>query len=97
MPLTRGYGETPLGHDELDALLPEVGDVLDKAITRAAAYDLEQGLQDQLFGDLQPGVRADAAGSGHRGTLDRQRFTTARSATFMPGSFSGEECREQSQ
>lgn len=54
MPLTPGYGETPLPHDELTALLPEVVDVLDKPITRAAVYDLEQGLQDQVFDELMP-------------------------------------------
>jgi fido (protein-threonine AMPylation protein) len=54
MPLTPGYGETPLPHDELVALLPEVVEVLDKPITRAAVYDLEQGLQDQVFDDLMP-------------------------------------------
>jgi fido (protein-threonine AMPylation protein) len=54
MPLTPGYGETPLAHDELTALLPEVIDVLDKPITRAAVYDLEQGLQDRVFDELMP-------------------------------------------
>lgn len=52
MPLTPGYGETPLPHDELAALLPEVVEVLDKPITRADVYDLEQGLQDQVFDRL---------------------------------------------
>lgn len=54
MPLTPGYGETPLPHDELTALLPEVVEVLDKPVTRAAVYDLEQGLQDWLFDELMP-------------------------------------------
>ena len=54
MPLTPGYGETPLPHDELTALLPEVADVLDTPITRAAVYDLEQGLQDRVFDELMP-------------------------------------------
>lgn len=54
MPLTPGYGETPLPHDELAALLPEVVEVLDKPITRADVYDLEQGLQDQVFDLLMP-------------------------------------------
>jgi fido (protein-threonine AMPylation protein) len=54
MPLMPGYGETPLPHDELTALLPEVVDVLDKPITRAAVYDLEQGLQDSVFDELMP-------------------------------------------
>jgi fido (protein-threonine AMPylation protein) len=54
MPLTPGYGETPLAHDELTALLPEVVDLLDKPITRVAVYDLEQGLQDRVFDELMP-------------------------------------------
>lgn len=54
MPLTPGYGETPLPHDELTALLPEVVEVLDNPVTRAAVYDLEQGLQDRLFDELMP-------------------------------------------
>lgn len=43
MGLTPVYGETPLPHDELDALLSEVVEILDKTITRADVYDLEQG------------------------------------------------------
>lgn len=35
-------------------LLPEVVEVLDKPITRADVYDLEQGLQDQVFDLLMP-------------------------------------------
>ena len=54
MPLTPGYGETPLPHEELTALLPEVVDVLDKPITRGDVYDLEQGLQDKAFDELMP-------------------------------------------
>jgi len=48
MPLTPGYGETPLPHDELSALLPEVVEVLGEPVTRADVYDLEQALQGQL-------------------------------------------------
>lgn len=48
MPLTPGYGETPLPHDELSALLPEVVEVLGAPVTRADVYDLEQALQAQL-------------------------------------------------
>lgn len=54
MPLTPGYGETPLPHDELDALLPEVIEILDNPITRADVYDLEQGAQDQVVDELMP-------------------------------------------
>ena len=43
MALSPGYGETPLPHDELDALLPEIVEVLDSPITRADVYDVEQG------------------------------------------------------
>lgn len=54
MPLTPGHGETPLPHEELTALLAEVVDVLDKPITRADVYDLEQGLQDKASDELMP-------------------------------------------
>lgn len=54
MPLTPGYGQTPLPHDEFEALLPDIVDILDKPITRADVYDLEQGLQDQVFAALMP-------------------------------------------
>jgi fido (protein-threonine AMPylation protein) len=54
MPLTPGYGETPLPHDELAALLPEIAEVLDKPITRGDVYDIEQGLQDKAFDELMP-------------------------------------------
>lgn len=54
MPLTPGYGETPLPHDELDALLPEIVEILDKPITRADVYDVEQGVQDQVVEELMP-------------------------------------------
>lgn len=39
MPLTPGYGETPLPSDELTALLPEI---IDTPITRADVYDLDK-------------------------------------------------------
>lgn len=53
---TPGYGETPLSHEELTALLPEVVDVLDKPITRGDVYDLEQGIQNRVFDELMPGA-----------------------------------------
>lgn len=52
MPLAPGYGETPLPHDELTALTPSVVDILDSPITKAAVYDLEQGIQDQVSEEL---------------------------------------------
>jgi fido (protein-threonine AMPylation protein) len=48
MPLAPGYGDTPLPDDELSALLPHVIDVLDKPISRANVYDLEQAVQEQV-------------------------------------------------
>ncbi|ORB85734.1 hypothetical protein B1987_20265 [Mycobacterium kansasii] len=52
MPLTPGYGETPLPEDELVALLPRVVEVLDKPIRMADVYDLEQAVQQQVSEDL---------------------------------------------
>ena len=60
MALSPGYGETPLPHDELDALLPEIVEVLDSPITRADVYDVEQGLQEQVF-YLHVGADASAS------------------------------------
>lgn len=54
MPLTPGYGDTPLPHEELAALRADVFEVLDKPITRADVYDLEQGLQDKASDELMP-------------------------------------------
>ncbi len=52
MSLTPGYGETPLADDELVALLPDVVQILGEPVTRAAVYDLEQGIQDQVAEEL---------------------------------------------
>lgn len=52
MSLTPGYGETPLPDDELEALLPRIAELLGTPITRAAVYDLEQGVQEQVTEEL---------------------------------------------
>jgi len=52
MPLTPGYGETPLPDDELAALLPDAVLMLGAPVTRAAVYDLEQGVQQQVAEEL---------------------------------------------
>jgi hypothetical protein len=52
MPLTPGYGETPLPHDERTALLPHVVEVLETPVSRAAVYDLEQAVQEQVSEEL---------------------------------------------
>jgi fido (protein-threonine AMPylation protein) len=52
MPLTPGYGETPFPHDELMALLPDVVEVLETPVSRAAVYDLEQAVQEQVSEEL---------------------------------------------
>lgn len=52
MSLTPGYGETPLPDDELEALLPRIAGLLGKPITKAAVYDLEQGVQEQVAEEL---------------------------------------------
>jgi hypothetical protein len=52
MSLTPGDGETPLPDDELVALLPGVVLMLGEPVTRAAVYDLEQGIQEQVAEEL---------------------------------------------
>lgn len=53
-----GYGETPLPFDELDALLPDVCELLDDPITSAAVYDLEQAIEADLAEELITNVVA---------------------------------------
>ena len=65
MPLVPGYGETPVSGDELDALLPSARELLGAPITRAAVYDLEQAVQEQVVEEqvtavLEGRVRLDA-------------------------------------
>jgi hypothetical protein len=52
MSLTPGYGETLLPDDELAALLPYVVQILGEPVTRAAVYDLEQGIQEHVAEEL---------------------------------------------
>lgn len=52
MPLAPGYGGTPLPHDEFASLRPSIVGILDAPVTRAAVYDLEQGVQDQVSEEL---------------------------------------------
>jgi fido (protein-threonine AMPylation protein) len=48
MALGPSYGETPLEGEELDALLPAIRALLGENITKAAVFDLEQGVQEQV-------------------------------------------------
>ncbi|MGG7509960.1 Fic family protein [Plantibacter sp. YIM 135249] len=48
MAFAPAYGETPFPGDELDALLMSARELLDVPVLRAAVYDLEQGVQDQV-------------------------------------------------
>ena len=52
MSLTPGYGETPLPDDELEALLPHIVRLLGTPVTKAAVYDLEQGVQELVAEEL---------------------------------------------
>lgn len=52
MPLTPGYGDTPLPDDELAALLPHIGDLLGRPVSKAAIYDLEQAVQERVTEEL---------------------------------------------
>ncbi|KAA0114410.1 cell filamentation protein Fic [Mycolicibacterium sp. P9-22] len=71
MPLAPGYGETPLPHAELTALQTRIVDILDAPITRAAVYDLEQGVQDQVSEEL---ITAAIEGSLHVDDLLSDHF-----------------------
>ncbi|WP_135848907.1 Fic family protein [Serinibacter arcticus] len=59
MTLGPGYGETPLGFDELDALLPSVRNMLGEPVTKAAVYEIEQAYEEEVRAALAP-----AAGNG---------------------------------
>jgi fido (protein-threonine AMPylation protein) len=48
MSFAPGYGETPVPDDELDALLPSARELLGEPVTKAAVYDLEQAVQNDV-------------------------------------------------
>jgi fido (protein-threonine AMPylation protein) len=52
MPLTPGYGETPIPDDELAWLLPGIRDLLGEPVSKAAIYDLEQAVQSDVSEQL---------------------------------------------
>lgn len=52
MTFNPGYGDTPLPFDELDALLPDVRNLLDDPITKMAVYDLEQAVEADVAEEL---------------------------------------------
>jgi len=58
MTISPGYGETPIDGDELDALLPSACELLGDPITKAAVYDLEQAIQDEVAEELLTSVIA---------------------------------------
>lgn len=70
MRLTPDYGQTPVGEDELRALLPAARDLLGEPVSRAAVFDLEQAVQEEvaeqlLTAVLDGGVDLDELLSGH--------------------------------
>lgn len=62
MALSPGYGETPLDGDEFDALLPSIREALGADVTKAAIFDLEQAVQDEVAADLLNRVLAREIG-----------------------------------
>jgi hypothetical protein len=48
MRLTPEYGQTPVGEDELAALVPTVRDLLGEPVSKVAIYDLEQAAQEEV-------------------------------------------------
>lgn len=71
MAISPGYGETPIDDDELDALLSSARELLGEPITKAAVYDLEQAIQDQVAEELLSRVLAADLGLDE---LVRDRF-----------------------
>lgn len=53
------YGETLVPHDELEELLPYARELLEQPITKAAVYDLEQTVQQDVAGALVIAVLED--------------------------------------
>lgn len=51
MSVTPSYGETPVD-DEFDALLPAVRQALGEPVTKAAVYDIEQAVQDDVSSEI---------------------------------------------
>ena len=62
MALSPGYGETPLDGDEFDELLPSIREALGADVTKAAIFDLEQAVQDEVAADLLNRVLAREIG-----------------------------------
>ncbi|GAB4058712.1 hypothetical protein [Catellatospora paridis] len=56
MPLTPGYGETPIPDDELVGLLPGIRDALGEPVGKAAIYDLEQAVYAAVVERLVPEI-----------------------------------------
>lgn len=55
MSLAPGYGQTPVPEDDLDSLLPSVRELIEPT-NKAAIYDLEQAVQEQVTEDLLTAV-----------------------------------------
>jgi fido (protein-threonine AMPylation protein) len=70
MSLPPHYGETPVPGDELQALLPSARDVLGEPVTKAAVYDLEQGLQVEVAEELMTAVLFGVAALADSGRLE---------------------------
>jgi fido (protein-threonine AMPylation protein) len=56
MRLTPDYGQTPVGEDELAALLPAAQALLGEPVSKAAVYDLEQAVQEEVVERLLTSV-----------------------------------------
>lgn len=60
MGIEPGYGETLVSEDELDALLPRARALLGEPVSKAAVFDLEQGIQEattkQLLSEVLSGA-----------------------------------------
>ncbi|MFF0491486.1 Fic family protein [Nocardia sp. NPDC004068] len=55
-----GYGETPLAHEEAEALQPSIREALGEPISKAEIYDIEQQLQTETTTNLLAEILCDA-------------------------------------
>jgi fido (protein-threonine AMPylation protein) len=64
MTLTPGCGETPISDEEAESLLPNTRELLGEPISKAAMYDLEQAVQEEVAEHLLTEVLNDTVTLG---------------------------------
>lgn len=86
MTLPPGYGQTPVDPDELGALLPGTRYLLGEPVTKAAVYDLEQAIQEEVAEGLMVEVISGSLGSSRSSaTTSSVTCTAGCTPTSGPG------------